>query len=232
MMKKIMKIIAACSLCVIFLVVGIYGWQSRQEVAFADCLEKTIFTANGQDVRIKDLGFYVLHEEREVELQAQVYNPENTRDYWNLHIDGVFIQQKAKDTILQMSIHDQLFYQKAMEEKLTLDAEEEKSYRNALSDFWMDLLDEQADRMPVSDEYIVETMHRIALAEKYQMKLAKETGKSLSSYNWDGYQYEQWLKEQDVRINEKLWERITVGHISLDHDLPNYINGHTKKESE
>ncbi len=230
-MKKVSKSFLVGALCAALLVAGVYSWQGRQDIAFADCLDETVFTANGQKVQMKDLGFYVLYEEREVELQAQVYNPQNTRDYWNLHVDGVFIQQQAKDTILEMAIHDQLFYQKATEENLTLDAEEEKSYRNALTDFWMDLLDEQVEQMPVSDEYIIETMHKIALAEKYQIMLAEKMGDSYASYQWDGYGYKKWREKQDVKVNDKLWERITVGNISLRHGTPNYINGRTKKES-
>lgn len=231
-MKKLTKSFLVGALCAALIAVGVYSWQSRQDIAFADCLDETIFTANGQKVQMKDLGFYVLYEEREVELQAQVYNPENTRDYWNLHVNGVFIEEEAKDTILEMAIHDQLFYQKAMEENLTLDADEENSYRNAVSDFWMDLLEGQAERMPVSKEDINETMHQIALAEKYQAELAEEMGDSYASYNWDGYGYQQWRETQDVEVNEKLWDRISVGNISLEHGAPNYINGLSTEESE
>lgn len=55
---------------------------------------------------------------------------------------------------------------------MTLDASEQRSLENTISDFWMDLLDDQVDNLPVTDEYIVETMQRIALAEKYQAALA------------------------------------------------------------
>lgn len=220
------------ALCALFLVLGFWSWERSRDVEYKDCLDEVIFTANGQEVQMKDLGFYILYEEREVENQAMVYNPDNTKDYWNLHVDGVFIQVQAKDTILNMAIHDKLFYQKAVEENLALDAEEEQRLRNAISDFYMDLLDEQAEKMPASDEYIMEAMRQIALAEKYQAKLADEEDKSYASYQWDGYEYEKWLEKQDVDVNEKLWDKITVGDITLTHGAPNYINGHNKKEDE
>ena len=99
-------------------------------------------------------------------------------------------------------------------------------------DFWMDLLDEQADNLPVSDEYLVETMRRIALAEKYQAQLAKQEGHSYTSYSWNGGYYNKWLETQDVTINDKIWDRISVGNITLTHDKVNYINGYEKKDSE
>ena len=150
------------ALCALFLVLGFWSWNNSRDVEYKDCLDKVIFTANGQEVQMKELAFYILYEEREVESQAMVYNPQNTKDYWNLHIDGVFMQVQAKDTILQMAIHDKLFYQKAVEEDMTLDAGEEQLLRNVISDFWMDLLDEQMEKMPVSEEYIMEAMRQIA----------------------------------------------------------------------
>ena len=232
MKKKWIQYFIVGAVCALFLVWGFWSWENSRDVEYSECLDEVIFTANGQDVQMKDLGFYILYEEREVENQAKVYNPDNTKDYWNLHVDGVFIQVQAKDTILNMAIHDKLFYQKAVEENLTLDAKEEKQLRNAISDFWMDLLDEQLEKMPVGDEYIAEAMRQIALAEKYQAKLAKKNGKSYASYQWDGYEYQKWLEKQTVKINDKLWDKITVGDITLSHGSPNYINGHNKKEDE
>ena len=232
MKKKWIRYFIVGAVCALFLVWGFWSWENSRDVEYSECLDEVIFTANGQDVQMKDLGFYILYEEREVENQAKVYNPDNTKDYWNLHVDGVFIQVQAKDTILNMAIHDKLFYQKAVEENLTLDSKEEKQLRNAISDFWMDLLDDQLEKMPVGDEYIAEAMRQIALAEKYQAKLAKKSGKSYASYQWDGYEYQKWLEKQTVKINDKLWDKIIVGDITLSHGSPNYINGHNKKEDE
>ena len=89
----------------------VYSWQSRQQLDYRECLEETAFTVDGQAVQMKWLGFYVVYEEREVERQAQIYHADNTADYWNLHVDGHFIRQNAKDTIMQMAIHDYIYYQ-------------------------------------------------------------------------------------------------------------------------
>lgn len=210
----------------------VYSWQSRQQLDYRDCLEETAFTVDGQAVQMKWLGFYVVYEEREVEKQAQIYHADNTADYWNLHVDGHFIRQDAKDTIMQMAIHDYIYYQKAQEEGMTLDASEQRSLENTISDFWMDLLDDQVDNLPVTDEYIVETMQRIALAEKYQAALAAKKDRSYTSYSWNGGYYKKWLAKQDVEINDKIWDRVSVGNITLKHDKVNYVNGQDEKDSD
>ena len=231
-MKKGIKIAIVVALGVGLVVAGFYSWKSKQKLDYRDCLQETAFVANGQERKMCDLGFYILYQEREVEKQAQIYNPENTKDYWNLHVDGVFIQVQAKENIINMAIHDELYYQKAVENDITLNGEEEQRYRNTVMDFWMDLLDEQKENLPVSDEFVVEAMRRKAIAEKYQMQLAKKKGHSYASYQWDGAYYQKWLEKQKVEINHKIWDKIVVGDISLQHGKPNYVNGYNKKESE
>ncbi len=225
-MKKYLRLALVLVISAALILWGFYTWQSRS-VEYADCLTMVAFTLNGEEVTFAELGFYVLYEEREVELLAQVYNPENTRDYWNLHVDGVFISVQAKETIQQMAIHDELFYQLAKAEGLELTDEEEEALANAEMDFWMDLLDDQLENMPVSDEYITEALRHIAYAEKYQTLLAERTGYTYASYNWDGYYYEELLAEQSLVINKKLWDKISVGNITLNHGSASYINGLT-----
>ena len=63
-----------------------------------------------------------------------------------------------------------------------------------------------------------ETMKEIALAEKYQRKLAEENNATYAAYNYDGYDYEQLLKEHDVEIKRRVWDRVNVGNVTLVHD--------------
>ena len=231
-MKRWLKNIILAIIMIALLVGLVHSWQSRQRLDYRDCLEETAFTVDGQAVKMKWLAFYVVYEEREVEKQAMVYHPDSTADYWNLHIDGHFIRQDAKDTMMQMAIHDYIYYQKAMEKGMTLDAKEQKMLENTISDFWMDLLDEQMDQIPVSDEYLIKTMQHIAMAEKYQAYVAEKNNRSYSSYSWNGGYYEKWLESQDVEINDKIWDRIAVGNITLNHDKVNYVNGQEEKDSD
>lgn len=231
-MKKVIKYFIIAIVCLGLLGVCIYSWESQQQLTYGDCLEETAFEVDGEFVEMKWLAFYIIYEEREVEQQAMIYNPDCTADYWNLHINGVFIREDARDTIMKMAVHDYLFYCEAVKAGLQLDATEQRRLENTEADFWMDLLDEQADNLPVSDEYLVETMRRIALAEKYQAQLARQEGHSYTSYSWNGGYYNKWLETQDVTINDKIWDRISVGNITLTHDKVNYINGYEKKDSE
>lgn len=181
---------------------------------------------------MKWLGFYVVYEEREVEKAGADLSCRQYSRLLESPCGWSFYRQDAKDTIMQMAIHDYIYYQKAQAEGMTLDASEQRSLENTISDFWMDLLDDQVDNLPVTDEYIVETMQRIALAEKYQAALAAKKDRSYTSYSWNGGYYKKWLAKQDVEINDKIWDRVSVGNITLKHDKVNYVNGQDEKDSD
>ena len=45
---------------------------------------------------LKDIAFYVAYEEKTVQEQAILYNPDNPRQYWNVYTDGQFVKLTAK----------------------------------------------------------------------------------------------------------------------------------------
>lgn len=231
-----MKIRKIAILAVLIVLVGLgffYHYESRQPLNYQENLGETAVTVDGRELTLQDLAFYIVYEEGQIEQQAMIYNPDNTRDYWNLHVNGVFIQADAKNTVMKMAVHDEIFYQLAREKKLELTHQEEVQVENAITDFWMDLLDEQQDSIPVSDEVIHGTIKKIAYAQKYQEQLADENGAESASYSWDGYYYEQLLeKEHTVKIHKKIWDRLVMGGITLEHGAPNYVNGQSDQKEE
>lgn len=52
----------------------------------------------------------------------------------------------ARKNAMQMALHDELFYQMAMEEGITLDDNDQKHMDNKLEDFWEDLTERQGKR--------------------------------------------------------------------------------------
>ncbi|MCR5354738.1 MAG: hypothetical protein K6E43_04055 [Lachnospiraceae bacterium] len=232
-MKRILKVIIVIALIGVVAIAAYYQWNSRQKINFEDHVLDTAFVLNGEEVTFGEMTLYIVYEERVVEEEAEIYNPDNTRDYWNAHANGQFIRVAAKEAAMNMAIHTKLLCQMAEADGVTLDAEDEKLYRSAVSDFWMDMLDQQRDNLPVSEEYIYQELRNVALADKYQQKLVEENRATTASYNWDGLYYKKLLEEQDLKINNKIWDRISIGDITLTHTKTNYINGlEDKKDNE
>lgn len=199
-------------------------------------LNDTAVTVDDEDVTFEDLAFYILFEERKVEEQAKIYNSDYSKDYWNLHTNDTFIQLEAKDVVMGMAIHDHLFYQLAVEDGMdSLTEAEEHDLECSITDFWEDMLDIQWEKLPCDEETINNQIRVAAVAEKYQNYLADEYGPSQAAYKYDGYYYGQILEKHNVKINNKLWDKLVMGDITLQHTKLNYINGLTdadKKKSK
>ena len=216
------------------LLYGMYvGLQDRVSLTYSEHLEDVAATVDGKDITLADIAMYVCYVERKVEEDAALYNPENTRDYWNAHINQVSISGGAKKSALGMAVHDRVFYDAAVAQGMTLSEDEEAYVANEIRDFWMDLLDEQKEHMPVTDEQIEDSIRKMALAQKYQRWLAEKNGRRYAEFDWDGYDYEMLFSAAHTqKINEVIWRRVHFGNITLVHDKVNYINGMTEEERE
>lgn len=219
-MKK--KYIVTLVLLVLVIGLGIMSYvrgNNREDLVYRDNLDKVVLTVDGADLTLKDLAFYIAYEEKEVEELAKVYDESDTKKYWNLHIDGVFVKLSAKSAIIQMAVHDEIFYQLALEMELCLNEEEKAKLDISTEDFWNDLSDyDRTMKLGVDKEDISLQMEKIALAEKYQMILAGMNGYEYEDYAFSKEAYQKVLKEHKYKVKESVWNRIPIGDVTLEHD--------------
>ncbi len=229
LVKPIVLILCVAVMVYALLTMG----NNRAKLNYQEHLEDTAVTVDAEEITFQDLAFYILYEEGKIEEQARIYNPDYTKDYWNLHTNDTFIQLEAKEVVLGMAVHDHLFYQMAVAEGMdTLTDEEEQELEYRTTDFWEDLLDIQWEKLPCSEETINEQIRLAAIAEKYQNYLAEELGPSQAAYKYDGYYYQQIMEQHQVETNDKLWDRLVLGDITLSHGKLNYINGLTDEDKK
>lgn len=229
LVKPIVLILCVAVMVYALLTMG----NNRAKLNYQEHLEDTAVTVDSEEITFQDLAFYILYEEGKIEEQARIYNPDYTKDYWNLHTNDTFIQLEAKEVVLGMAVHDHLFYQMAVAEGMdTLTEEEEQELEYRMTDFWEDLLDIQWEKLPCSEETINEQIRLAAIAEKYQNYLAEELGPSQAAYKYDGYYYQQIMEQHQVETNDKLWDRLVLGDITLSHGKLNYINGLTDEDKK
>ena len=230
-MKRSVSIVIKAALTVAltfaFVYFTVWTYKNRQPIVYKEHLDEKVFTIDGEDLSLRDIAFYIIYEEYNVEKDAYVYNPKNTRDYWNVHTNGYFLSGLAKDAVKGMAIHDHIFYREAVKNNLVLNEEEKRRLDNSRTDFWEDLFESQKENLIAPEEVINRTMYNIALAEKYQAALAAKEGKTYHSLDWNGADFEEIKNKHDIRINDRVWGKITLGNITLVHgpaDFTPYIN--------
>ena len=141
-------------LVLILIVVIAFSFQSKEKkeyLVYNEALDKTAVTVDDVSLTLKDIAFYVAYEEKTVQEQAILYNPDNPRQYWNVYTDGQFVKLTAKQAALDMAVHDEIFYQMAVAEGVKLDVTEQEYLENDESDFWSDLEDWQREQLGISE---------------------------------------------------------------------------------
>lgn len=225
---RIFILTVTAALVLLMCLAGYFNMQKRRPFSYKENLKKEAAVVDGEGLTLKDMAFYAAYIENKVEKEAYIYNKESTRDFWNARLDGKIMASMAKKTVYGMAVHDTVFYREAKKRKITLSPDEAEYAENSFSDFKEDLLDIQKERMPVSMSTIENEILKMALAQKYQRILAKEKNVSFDSLNWDGDEYEKILSEHKIRKNDRIWDRVNVGEITLHHDHANFVNGRNK----
>lgn len=197
--------------------VSLRSAENKKDLVYAESLGLAVAEVDGEELVLADLAFYIAYEEREIEKKAYIYNPKNTGEYWRLFSHFLFLRKEGKDAVMDMAIHDTIFYDLAVKEGIALDEEELQRLSNAQYDFWSDLEEEQREALGVGEDVIKESMRRLAVAEKYQYVRAAEEGKSFDSYSIGGSAYGELLAEHEYEVNEDVWGRISFGGITVKH---------------
>lgn len=218
-MKKKSILIVVIVICIIA-GLGYYSYYTnkmKEILVYKDVLDETAVTVDSKVLLVRNMAFYVAYEERTVEDQAEIYDDEDTNAYWNLHINGEFMKVTARKAAMNMAVHDEIFYEMAQAEGISLSEEETATLEQKQSDFWMDLSDEAKERLTVSQDEINEVMGRMALAQKYQNIYAGMQGAGYEDYDFEGDAYLKLKEQHQVVINEKVWDRLDFGNITLNH---------------
>lgn len=217
-MRQKLRFTAVLVVLVIVLGTASYREQGkRQKLSFPESLDLVVVTVDGELVTLREMAFYIAYEEGSMEDAAIIYNPDNTDEYWRLYTNHTFLREQAKQTVVDMTIHDTLFSQMAAKEGVVLSEAEEQYLANEQQDFWSDLTEEQRERLSVSEETLDETMRKMALAQKYQSILAEMEQVDYEDYSIGGMEYEKLLAQHTCELDETTWDRVPFGSITVDH---------------
>lgn len=214
--RKYLVTVVLLALVIVLGVRAIDLGNLREKLVYKDSLDLVALTVNDTDLNLRQLAFYVAYEEMQVDGKAHIYDPDHPGKYWNLHIDGVFMRIAARDAAMQMAVHDEIFYQMAVEDGVELTQEQRALLENDEADFWNDLQEyDGADRMGITREDVHGTMERIAYAQNYQAIYARLQDAEYEDYDFTGEAYKAFLEECSYKVKDSVWERISFGNVIL-----------------
>lgn len=217
MRKKLRVTLVLLTLVAMLAVAARQDRIRKKELVFAEALDVVAITVDEVELTLRDIAVYVAYQEKTVQKDAVIYDYEKPHKYWNTYTNQYFVRSLAEKAVYNMAIHDEIFYQMALKEGLSLDEREEAYLFNEQQDFLMDLSEEQRMRLGVSEEELLDSMRKIALANKAQSILAQSNGLYYEDYDYTGAVYELLLDEHKVKVDESVWDRIAVGNITVNY---------------
>lgn len=221
MAKMRNRYIITIILAVIVLCLAGYSYwkdSDRRKLDYASSLQMVAVEVNGVPLTLRQLAFYVAYEENLVEQQALAYDPSDTSKYWNLHTDGAFVRVAARNAAIQMAIHDEVFYQLAKQEGISLNDEEEQSLELSIQDFWLDLTDTgKEQKLGIDQEDIAQAMRKLILAQKMQLIYAELENGQYEDYEFYADTYKLLYEKQKIEFYKDIWKRIRFGNITIEH---------------
>ena len=200
-------------------VIAVENRTSRQDIVYSESLPVVVAVVEGEAISLRDFAVYVAHQEAQVQEQAIIYDPEDTRKYWNVHTDGTFISHAARNEAMSMAIHDELFYQLSKEFAISFSEEEMQILENDVNDFWNDLVDEEKEkRLGITREDVYNTMYKIAVSQKSQMIYAKMYGVDYEDFDFYEEEFLAFLEEYEYEVDDSVLNRIDFGDVTLVHE--------------
>jgi hypothetical protein len=131
---------------ILFLVVG-FVLDRKGKFIFSKELETVAIQVSDQRITLSELCYYIYLVEEDVQQKANIYNPDNPLEYWNLHfsagMESTFMRNLAKDTAYDTCISDLIYVTMAKEENYDLTEEEKQKAREETQIFFEQLKEEQ-----------------------------------------------------------------------------------------
>lgn len=193
----------------------------NNEFSYVKELDETLFIYDGKEVELREITYYIMIEEESVNQVAGEYDPMNTNAYWNLHVNGEYVSDKAKEVALDYCVRDIIYAYKAKEVDLELSESQIADIEQKAKNIFEGLTEKQLD-LGLTQEDIYKALYNNLLADEYILLMARKDGvkmeeKVLSAYyGINSYFFKRTKAELDFVLNEALWEEISLGSLTID----------------
>lgn len=223
--QKHLNVWYAVTVCIIILAILtiIYmtsGNREYNKFNFTESLDETAFEINDTKITLKEAAYYIMVIESNVHGAAIEYNTNNPREYWNVYLnDGEgnsnFLSGQAKEDAMNACIRDGIYYIEALNAGITLSDEEKKQCAEDASEEEKLLTGKQVQVTQYEYKDMYHIIEKIALVKKYVNTLM-EKGYTAEQLDFGGEYYEELKKGYDVKINEEMWENISLGKLTIN----------------
>lgn len=204
----------------IMMILSIFFNKSK-EFVYAKSLDDTVVTIDSEDIPLSRLTYYIMIEEEAVNEAAVLYDPEKPWAYWNIYVSNAYVATTAREITMNYFLRDYVYSRIAKEEGFEVTENELHELEVKADTIFSGLTDKQAST-GLTKEDILTAITEKAYADKYVIAKAKEkkldiTEEVLSAYyGMNSDFFKKTMEEHSVKINDKNWERVPMGRVTIN----------------
>ncbi len=229
-LKKEVKGILAFILVLAAICVVIGMIRMRKRFVFEERLSDIVLQVEDTNISLKEISYYIMLLEADVDKAARIYDAENPRAYWNLYMnqetqegyESGYISDLAKQAVMDNCILDNIYYKEAVAAGFTLTPELLEDIRYEANKKCETMTKRQREKTQLNPEEMYLIMEKAYTARQYMASLAaaadeKMLQKLLIEYDIGGDLYENIKQKYHVAIDESLWDNVIMGTITVDY---------------
>lgn len=192
---------------------------------YEDDLAEPIVTIDGTVVTLKEISYYIMEVENIGDEFARVYNPDNPIEYWGLYMNeetsAGYVSDLARTAALDYCIRDNIYYLEAVRAGVELTDEEQESVRTDAEDYYAQMTERQRKVTQLVTEDLELIIEKVTLTQKYMIQLSLQEDASVLEavalhYDVGGDYYESLKDSYAIKVNEKIWDQVHPGHITIN----------------
>lgn len=193
---------------------------------YEDDLAEPIVTIDGTVVTLKEISYYIMEVENTGDEFARVYNPDNPIEYWGLFMNeetsAGYVSDLARTVALDYCIRDNIYYLEAVRAGVELTDEEQESVRSDAENYYAQMTERQREVTQLVKEDLELIIEKVTLTQKYmiQLSLQEEDASVLEAvalhYDVGGDYYESLKDSYAIKVNERIWDQVHPGHITIN----------------
>ncbi len=177
-------------------------------------LDTKTVTVDDKDIDFKTMLYYIITIENSASTQANLYS-DNPKDYWNIHVNGEFMSVLAKKKALNQAVYDEIYFNLAIENNISLTNDEYALLQSKARDFYNDMSDYQKELSEFDYNYVFNCISKSAMAEKYNDYIGYTYGYSNEQLGVEGSYYQDILSSHSYSVNNDIWDKISMGRVTL-----------------
>lgn len=211
---------------VLFVLIAVYTiYHIMTAFVYEEDLAEPIVTIDTTVVTLKEISYYIIEVENTGDAFARVYDPDNPVEYWGLYMNeeirSGYVSDLARAAALDYCIRDNIYYLEAVKAGVELTGEEQESVRADAEEYYAQMTQRQREVTQLVTQDLELILEKVTLTQKYMVQLSSQDDVSVLEavtlhYDVGGDYYEDLKGSYTIKINERIWEQVSPGHVTIN----------------